>query len=153
MSAAAHHLTPEQHARERSVGIALALDLGLSTLICIVALFTGSLTMFAETVRSSLMWATEFFSLIALRRIHRGQLTELEFGSGKLEQLANLFIAIGMVLGAIWIGAGAIELMFGHRLPGSPAGLAVAAIVGALNTYLNFVSWAEYVGLPSPRRQ
>ncbi|MES2693580.1 MAG: cation transporter [Verrucomicrobiota bacterium] len=134
-------LSPLQASREHAISLALWLDLALIALIFSVAVLSGSLTMFAESVRTILMWVTEFFSLIALRRIHRGQLTELEFGSGKLEQLANLFIALGMLLGALWICSSAIDLIFGERPHGTPFGLAMAAIIGALNTYLNFVSW------------
>ena len=63
----------------------------------------GSLTITAEAIRVILMIAIEFFAFLVLRRIHRGILADLEYGTGKLEQIANLAIGIGMLGGSIWI--------------------------------------------------
>ncbi len=133
--------TAAQLARERSLVVAMTLDGLLIALMLFAGAAGGSLTLIAECVRGTLMLATEFFALLAMRRIHRGQLAALEFGSGKLEQAANLAIAAGMLLGAGWICFGAFELMLGDRPAGTPGGLAVAAMFAALNTYLNFVAW------------
>lgn len=65
----------------------------------------------------------------------------MEFGGGKLEQIANLVTGIGMLGGAAWIASKAMEIVSGHGEVGTPLGLALAAIVGALNAYVNFVAW------------
>ena len=133
--------TPIQLSRERSLRFAMGVDALLIVVVSCIGLIGGSLTIVAECVRGTLMLSTEIFALIAMRRIHRGQLAELEFGHGKLEQIANLAIAAGMVFGATWIGWGAVDLAFGDRPPATPGGLAASAMIAALNTFLNFVAW------------
>src|SRR4051794_5011903 len=112
--------TSDQLVRERSIQIAMLLDGGLIALVLLVGIIGSSFTLIAECVRGTLMVCTELFSFIAMRRIHRGQLAEMEFGAGKLEQMTNLTIAAGMVFGAIWICSGAITFIMGDRQTGTP---------------------------------
>jgi divalent metal cation (Fe/Co/Zn/Cd) transporter len=46
-----------------------------------------------------------------------------------------------MLSGAAWIASKAMAIVGGHGEVGAPLGLALAAIVGALNAYINFVAW------------
>jgi len=103
----------------------------------------GSLTILAEAIRGSLMGLTEIFSLVVMRRIHRGQLADLEFGTGKLEQVANTVIGAAMLGGAVWIAIRALTVLVGERAVGAPFGLAMAAIAGALNAYCNLLAWVR----------
>lgn len=139
-----------QLARERSLRFAMTLDGLLMAVVLCVGLIGGSLTIVAECVRGALMLGTEAFALIAMRRIHRGQLAELEFGHGKLEQTSNLAIAAGMLIGATWICWGAFALLFGDRPSATPGGLAAAAMFAAINTYLNFVAWLAVLQATPP---
>jgi len=75
-----------------------------------------------------------------MRRIHRGRLTVLEFGTRKLEQLVNLLIAGGMLAGAAWILLDVVKLVSGVDDPGSPAGFAFAAIATGVNFYINVLA-------------
>jgi divalent metal cation (Fe/Co/Zn/Cd) transporter len=134
-------LTADQRAKEQAILFALIADSAILLVITVVALLGGSLTLLAESVRGALMDAIEGFALLVMRRIHRGRLDGFEFGSGKLEQVANLAIAVGMLGGAVWIALGAAALATGGRPIGTPFGLALAAIVGALNTYINLIAW------------
>lgn len=133
--------TPIQLTRERSLRFAMGVDALLIVVVSCIGLIGGSLTIIAECVRGTLMLTTEIFAYMAMRRIHRGQLAGLEFGHGKLEQVANLAIAAGMVFGAAWIGWGAVGLAFGDRPPATPGGLAASAMIAASNTFLNFIAW------------
>ena len=146
----AHTPTPAQLARERSVRFGLSVDTLMLVVLLTVGLLGGSLTIIAECVRGALMMGTELFGLIAMRRIHRGLLAELEFGHGKIEQIANLAIALGMVIGAAWICWGAGTRLFGARPPASPIGLAAAAMFVSLNTYLNFLAWMAVLRATPP---
>jgi ferrous-iron efflux pump FieF len=139
--AAPARLNPDQRAKERAVLFALVADIAILLVITVVALLGGSLTLLAESVRGALMDTIEGFALLVMRRIHRGRLDGFEFGPGKLEQVANLAIAVGMLGGAAWIAFGAVSLVTGGRPIGTPLGLALAAIVGALNTYINLIAW------------
>jgi divalent metal cation (Fe/Co/Zn/Cd) transporter len=139
--AAQWRVTPDERAKERSILRASIADATILVGLVSVGVLGGSLTMTAEAVRGGLMLTIEAFSLLVLRRIHRGMLTDLEFGTGKLEQVANLAIAGGLLGGAVWIAAGAVAMATGQRLPGMPFGLALAAVTGAVNAYINLWAW------------
>jgi divalent metal cation (Fe/Co/Zn/Cd) transporter len=141
MAAAQSSIAPEQRASERAIFLALVADAAILLFMTVVGLLGGSLTMMAESVRAWLMDAIEAFALLVMRRIHRGRLVGFEFGPGKLEQVVNLAIAVGMLGGGVWIALGAVALATGERAIGTPLGLALAAIVGAVNTYINLVAW------------
>ena len=132
---------PDHVERERALRLAITVDALLISAMLLAALAGHSLTMFAESVRAVLMLSTEVFAFVAIRRIHRGQFLGFDFGVGKIEQFANLAIAGGMLGSAAWIAIGAVRQLFIVREPGSPAGLAFVAIVGAINAYFNWISW------------
>jgi len=134
-------LTPQQAAEERSVLIAIVLDVAISAVFTVTGLLGGSLTMIAETIRVWLMLAIEIFSLGVMRRIHRGTLTGLEFGTGKLEQLANVLIGLGLLGGALWVGFNVVEIVARDTDTGTPLGLSLAAIFGSVNTLINVLAW------------
>ena len=134
-------ISMEQQAEENSVQFALAADFGLATLLAVIGFLGGSLTITAEAIRGALMDLVELFSLIVLKRIHREELADMEFGTGKLEQVANIVIGAAMLSGALWIGSRIVAVLTGASAPGTPFGLAMAAVGGALNLYINFLSW------------
>jgi divalent metal cation (Fe/Co/Zn/Cd) transporter len=134
-------LTGEQRAREGSILFALVADSVILAAIFATGILGGSLTLVAESIRGSLILSIEFFSYAVMRRVHRESLFDMEFGSGKLEQIANLAIAGGMLIGGLWVLYGVFEIVVGHKELGSPLGLTFAAIVAAINTALNIVSW------------
>ena len=124
-------VTPEQLAQERSIRFALLADLGVLALFVPVGLLGGSLTIKAEAIRFVLGMSIEIFAYTVMWRLHRGKLHDLEYGGGKLEQIANLVTGLGMLAGAAWIASKAMEIVSGHAAVGTPLGLALAAIVGA----------------------
>jgi ferrous-iron efflux pump FieF len=136
-------ITPEQQAEESSVQFGLVADSGVLVVLLLSGILGGSLTILAEAIRGSLMGLTEIFSLVVMRRIHRGQLADLEFGTGKLEQVANTVIGAAMLGGAVWIAIRALTVLVGERAVGAPFGLAMAAIAGALNAYCNLLAWVR----------
>ncbi|MGH7125773.1 MAG: cation diffusion facilitator family transporter [Stellaceae bacterium] len=135
------HTTVEQQAEESSVQFALFADAGLVILMLLIGILGGSLTMMAEGIRATLMILMELFSLIVLKRIHREELADLEFGTGKLEQVANTVIGGAMLGGALWIAYRVVSELAGANAPGTPFGLAMAAMIGALNLYVNLLAW------------
>jgi divalent metal cation (Fe/Co/Zn/Cd) transporter len=134
-------ITVEQQAEESSVQFALAADFCLAASFVVIGLLGGSLTITAEAIRGTLMDLVELFSLIVLKRIHRGELADLEFGTGKLEQIANTVIGAAMFAGALWIASRVVAVLAGENAPGTPFGLAMAAIAGAVNLHVNFLAW------------
>jgi cation diffusion facilitator family transporter len=134
-------ITPDALAKERSILFALVADTSFLGAYVTVGILGGSLTIMAEAIRGALMTAIEAFSLLVLRRIHRGVLTDFEFGTGKLEQVANLAVGAGLLGGAIWIAVAAAAIVTGQRPVGTPLGLTLAAILGVINTYVNVLAW------------
>jgi divalent metal cation (Fe/Co/Zn/Cd) transporter len=136
-------ITPEQHAEESSIQFGLVVDFGLAGSFVVIGMLGGSLTILAEAIRGMLMDLIELFSLMIMKRIHRGTLSDLEFGTGKLEQVANTVIGATMLGGSVWITIRAVEVLAGQTALGTPFGLAMAAIAGAVNLYFNFIAWAR----------
>ena len=134
-------VTPEEAAEERSLSFALIADSGIITTWLVVGLLGGSLTVIAETIRAVLMIAIEVFAYVLMRRLHRGRLTDLEFGTGKLEQVANLLIGGGMLVGAAWIVSGAVAIVDGDRPVSAPIWLAAGALSIAANLMVNITAW------------
>jgi divalent metal cation (Fe/Co/Zn/Cd) transporter len=117
------------------------MDTAMFILVLTAALIGGSLTMLAEALRGGLGYMLECFTFLVLRRIHRGVLVDMEYGSGKLEQVANVMIGASMLIAAGWIAVGVLKIASGQRAIGTPAGLTFAAMVGMLNLYVNVLAW------------
>ena len=133
--------TPQQVVQERSVLLAVGIDSVITVLLFAIGILGGSLTITAEAIRATLTLLIESFSLVVMRRINRGGVREMEFGSGKLEQLANACLGFSMLLAAAWLLHGAIAIMAGDRDVGTPFGLAAAAVIGIVNLYCNLIAW------------
>jgi divalent metal cation (Fe/Co/Zn/Cd) transporter len=117
----ASRITPEQQAEERSLRFALVADGLILALLVVVGVVGGSLTITAEAIRGILMALIELFAFLVMRRIHRGVLADLEFGTGKLEQIANLAIGFGMLGGSVWIVSKVFAIIAGERALGTPS--------------------------------
>jgi ferrous-iron efflux pump FieF len=135
-----HEPTSAQLAQERSMLFVIVIDAFMVSALIVGGLL-GSLTMMAEAMRGGLGYALECFTIVLLRRIHRGVLADMEFGAGKLEQIASVVIAASMLLAAAWIGWNVLRIWNGTRELGPPIGLAYAAIIGMANLYANVLAW------------
>ena len=93
-------LAPDQRAKERSVASAIVMDVAIVATFVTVGVVGGSFTLLADSIRAGLGVVLECFSYVVLRRIHRGVLVDLDYGTGKLEQVANLVIGASMLFGA-----------------------------------------------------
>ncbi len=134
-------LTPEQRQREHSILLSTALDSVMNVVLFLIGVAGGSHTILAESIRGTLGWLLECFSLVVLRRIHRGVLVDMEYGSGKLEQVASSLVGASMLGAAAWIAIGAVRLVLGEEQVGTPLGLAAAAAAGMVNVCCNLVAW------------
>ena len=139
-SASAREPTAEERAREGIILKAFLADMVLCFALLVNSLASGSLTLFAEFIRGTLMTLLDLVTYVILRRIHRGRFTGYDYGTGKLEQLFGALIATSLVLAGMWIFTGAVESFFTYTVH-SPWGLALAAITNAINLTLNFVAW------------
>lgn len=138
---AAASLTSEQRSREKAIEFALLSDLGILVLALVIGIAGGSLTLIAECIRGALIITIESFSLYIMRRVHRQTLFNLEFGTGKIELVANFAVATGLLIGGAWVLFKVIGILTGETALGPPLGLTLAAIVAAINTCINIVAW------------
>jgi divalent metal cation (Fe/Co/Zn/Cd) transporter len=137
-------LTPEQQARERSLLIAIALDVAITAPQIAVAIWSASLTMLAELIRAVLLMLLELFIFRTLRRVHRRHYPDYEFGTGKLEQFANILVGSAMLLGAAWIGAKMVSRAQAPPVQDATSLWAVVAVGLAnllLNSYCFYALW------------
>jgi divalent metal cation (Fe/Co/Zn/Cd) transporter len=137
-------LTPEQKAKEAAILYTTLADVAITLLTLIFAVITLSLTLIGEAARMTLMMA-DVYSFLVLRAMHRDQLRKFRFGIGKLEQICNLSIGAALVVGGFWVAHRVVDtLLFGH-VAASPLGLAMAAVVNAVNTLINALGWYAMV--------
>jgi divalent metal cation (Fe/Co/Zn/Cd) transporter len=125
--------------RERSILVACLLDLSLILPFLAVGLMANTLTLVAEALRGSLMVALELVLLAMLRRIHRGRMTEYDYGVGKLEQFANLGIGIAMGACGLWLLVSSVTRWW-HPPEQAATGLLFATVLAALNIGLNLLA-------------
>src|ERR1700761_3122109 len=101
-------MLPAERARERAMicGVCTGAVLGIAMLI--IGLWSQSLTLLADSIRSVLATSLDCCVLAVLCRIHRRRLSGYEYGHGKVEYVLNLLVAAGLVLAAMGlVGLGA----------------------------------------------
>jgi len=134
-------ITAEQRGREGALILAAALDSGLVVLLLLGGIGGESLTCLAEGIRGGLMTLIDLVALVVIRKIHRGALSGFDYGTGKIEQLCSIGIALGLASGAGLVGYDAVGMAVRGHSDATPLGLTLAAVVGALNLLVNFISW------------
>jgi divalent metal cation (Fe/Co/Zn/Cd) transporter len=133
--------TREQKAKESAVLYTSIADFVIVSLRFSVALVTHSLTLFGETIRAMLMLLIEIASLVVLHAVHRARFRTFRFGVGKLEQICNLTFGAGLFAGGIWIVYLVVETLLSGTSAATPRGLALAAVVSAINLLVNALAW------------
>jgi divalent metal cation (Fe/Co/Zn/Cd) transporter len=72
-----------------------------------------------------------------MHAFHRGRLDHYEFGVGKLERFIWVVVGFGMLLAAYWVAQAIFGALVSDEPPPSPLGLAIAAVVNAINVVIN----------------
>ena len=127
--------------KETSILFALVMDLWVIALIIAFAIFTSSLTIISEALRSVLMFGLSAYLFFLLRTIHRKGFRHYEFGAAKIEHFASALLGIGLLFSSFWVAQTILDTVFGARQAATPLGLALAAIINALNTLFNVINW------------
>ena len=131
-----------ERGRERALGFALAVDGVLLSAFVVVSVLAGSLALMAEALRGGLLWSLGLYALWVMRRVHRRALHRYDFGSGKVEQFANLLVAIGLLLGAAWLGVRVSLAVLSPPAP-APPGLRLAVMaLAVVNLGFNLAAFA-----------
>jgi divalent metal cation (Fe/Co/Zn/Cd) transporter len=131
--------TKEERAKEVSFFYTNLADTGMVALLIVTAITSGSLTMLGEAVRGVLLLSIQFYSIWLLYAVHRDRLTRYEYGVGKMEQFVWVVIGIGMLFGGFWVAQTVVETILSAEPAASPLGLAMAAIVNAINLVINAI--------------
>jgi divalent metal cation (Fe/Co/Zn/Cd) transporter len=131
----------EQLRRERALLKAALLDAACVGMLLAIGIGADSLTNLAEGIRGGLMTLVDVVALVVLRRLHRGTMSGFDFGTGKIEQLVGIAIALSLVGGAIWVGRDAVDTLLRGHSEATPLGLSLAAVSGAINFFANVVAW------------
>lgn len=134
--------TAGERARERAVFLPVLADVGATAMLLGFGVLTASLTLLSEGIRSLVMLFASVYALVVMRAIHRSRLGQFEFGVGKLEQFVTLVVGLGLIGSALWVADSAVLKALGDGGPApSPLGLALAAIVNAVNAAINTLGW------------
>ena len=130
-------------AKERAFLLTVSADTAITLMLILVAIASGSLTMLGEAIRGALMLTVVFYTLWLLRSVHRGRLTDFEFGTGKVEQFAWVIVGLSLVFGGLWVAQRVFHTVVEAGVPASPLGLAFAAIINAVNLIINIFGWVS----------
>lgn len=131
---------------EKAILQGILADFGLLLPYAIVALWSGSLTMLADTVRGAIFLGSNAFSLRALRKINRGEFRLYDYGTGKVEQAFGLIVALELVIGGSAFLYKAVERVFSQDMGATDGSLFLAFLLVALNLVLN--TW-QYIAIRS----
>jgi divalent metal cation (Fe/Co/Zn/Cd) transporter len=115
------------------------LDLAILFPYFAIAIWSNSLTLIGEVTRGSLLLLLEIYLLILMRRIHRRQITEYEYGTGSLEMFGNLAVGLAMMGAALWMVAN-IAMRWDEPPEQSAGGLWLGFGMTTLNLLLNAVA-------------
>nr|WP_253913169.1 cation transporter [Pseudoruegeria sp. HB172150] len=115
-------------------------DIVIVILQTFAAITSGSFTMLGECVRAAFMTIIEIFSTVILRGVHRDRFGHFEFGIGKVEQFAWLVFGISLIASGLWVATQVIGSLGSPERAAGPLGLAIAAIVNAINLMINGLS-------------
>ncbi len=116
--------------------LGIVLDLSIVTCAAAAAVWGNSLSLLAELLRGIPLLALEAVLLVLLRRINRGQLTAYDYGTRKVEQLANLIAGATLIFGALWLMS-KLAARYGVPQEQPSIGLAFAALVAVVNLAVN----------------
>ncbi len=112
------------------------LDTGILAIMFITAIWANSLSLLADAKRALPMLAVEFVLLHLLRQIHRGRLTEYDYGTRKVEQFANLLAGVALLGAAAWLVIKILSRL-GVEQQQPALGLAAAALTALVNLGIN----------------
>ena len=97
------HLPHNDRRRERVIFKSLVIDFCLWIPDIILAVLTGSVTLFADAIKSGNEILSTFFTWIALRKIAQGESHIYDYGLGKFENLTGMITGVIMFLSLIMV--------------------------------------------------
>ncbi|MEN9705640.1 MAG: hypothetical protein RLZZ393_1519 [Pseudomonadota bacterium] len=124
---------------EKVSGIGLVLSFVALVVVGYTALTSNSVALLADLCNSALEFAADLVAFVTFLLLRSTRFSRMEYGLGKFENVAGLFIGLLMFLGALGLVVLTIE-RFQHpeHLEGSGVWVAIASILvlGALNAWM-----------------
>ncbi|MEM9623663.1 MAG: cation transporter [Pseudomonadota bacterium] len=135
----------QRHNEQRFLRM-IIVDLAHAGLAIAVAYVAQSMSLVSDTFRALLMSVIDVITYYIQRSVNRGNFSAFDFGTAKLEQLCQLSLGVGLVIGAIWMLLATLQTLAVGLPPKSDfaVGLALSAVVLALNVLIN---WYAYVNM------
>ncbi|MEO4041028.1 cation transporter [Hoeflea sp. CAU 1731] len=112
-----------------------------NAMLLLAGFMSGSLTLISEGIRSFLMLAASTYAYIVLRAKHRGRFDHYEYGLDKIESFVGLVVGGGLLASGLWVAQSVVSTIVGGEPTASPLGLAVGAVVNAVNGVVNILGW------------
>jgi cation diffusion facilitator family transporter len=127
------------HNVEKVSGAGLLLSLVALAVVAYTALTSNSVALLADLCNSALEFAADLVAFATFRLLRSSRFSRMEYGLGKFENVAGLFIGLLMFLGALGLVVLTIS-RFQHpeHLEGSGVWVAIAstAALGAINAWM-----------------
>jgi divalent metal cation (Fe/Co/Zn/Cd) transporter len=134
-------ISPVQSEMESAIAQTLRGDAAIFLLRIPFILFTGSLTMLSEGVRSAFTFGASINAYLVTRAMHRGRLSRFAFGIGKIEQLTAMVLGVGLTISGLFVAQKIVSTIFAPVGAAAPYGLALAAIFNFANVLKNAIGW------------
>jgi ferrous-iron efflux pump FieF len=130
-------LRDRRHDKERSVLVGMVLGVGALVPDAIAVVLANSVMLLSDLLKSAAETFATFLSWLTLRRVHRGESFDYNYGQGKLESICSLAVAGAMLVSWLVVTVTAVERLR-HPLPlGSTwLGLLVTGLALVLNVRL-----------------
>ena len=144
-------MTPPAPSRERAVFTSMIM--GLVNLVprIVVAVISGSVTLYTDALKSATETLANFCSWQAIRRIARGGQADYEYGLGKLENLISILIVLATLVTVALMGFNSVfRLMHPQAVHRLGLGLLVSFLSGIVSWMLWRKSLRAAQAEPSP---
>jgi cation diffusion facilitator family transporter len=136
-------VTEQELKQERSVLRAIILDLGAVGVNIVAAIASGSITVLADLLRAGLMLMIEIASWVTMWRGHHGKFVAFEYGIGKIERIATIIIAGGLLFSATYTVAAAWGRLSIPEILPTP-GMIFAVIAASYNFAVNLYCAVDF---------
>lgn len=129
-------MTESERLRERAMALGAGTDAILTALMLVIAVWSGSLTLIADTLRAAFSTLLDVLVYAVMRQIHRGRFTRYQYDFGKIECMLNFVIGIGLAASSVFVFAFSLGRLTQPIAP-APLSLAAAATIAAVNAAQN----------------
>jgi len=96
-------LSDSQRTKEKAILGAIVFDTIVTLVFAFAAFLSGSMTAISEVIRMMMLLVIEYAAFSVLKKSHRGLFSEYQYGTGKIERMTNILVAIGLLIVSAFI--------------------------------------------------